>query len=140
MAIIYLRIFSIIVGIAVLFIDIYLFYVSYGYRRHLCGKCKGYLKNTKQYKNIYRPSAGFAAFYKRYIDYVYVYSVDGKEYFIDGGVPGTKNGLRNCVDVIYQKKKPKRAYIADLYGPIEGAIACLVCPVWIIFIICGIFM
>lgn len=52
MAIIYLRIFSIIVGIAVLFIDIYLFYVSYGYRRHLCGKCKGYLKNTKQYKNL----------------------------------------------------------------------------------------
>ena len=139
MAIFYLRIFSLIIGIAVLLTDIYLFYRALCYHRHLCGKCKGYLKDTKQLKDVY---IGFKAgrFYKRYIEYVYVYRVDGKEYFVDGGVPGTKNVLRNCVDVIYQKKKPQRAYISDLYGPMEGTYVCLLCPVWLLFIICGIFM
>lgn len=139
MAIFYLRIFSLIIGIAVLLTDIYLFYRALCYRRHLCGKCKGYLKETKQLKDVY---IGLRAgrFYKRYIDYVYVYRVDGKEYFVDGGVPGTKNGLRNCVDIIYQKRKPERAYISDMAFPIEIVYACLICPLWIILIICVIFM
>ena len=136
----YLRIFFLFIAVGVLLIDVCLFNRSLGFRRHLCGKCKGYLKNTIQLKNVYLPSGSFARFYKRYIEYVYVYRVDGKEYFVDGGVPGTKNVLRNCVDVIYQKKKPQRAYISDLYGPIEGSYACLLCPVWLLFIICGIFM
>lgn len=140
MTIFYLRIFFLIIAIAVLLIDIYLFYRSLGYRRHLCGKCKGYLKDTKQLKNVYLPSAGFARFYKRYIEFVYVYRVDGKEYFVDGGAPGVKNILRNTVDIIYQKKNPKRAYIKDLSFPYEGIFAGLICPVWIIFIVCGIFM
>lgn len=139
MAILILRIFSLIAGICLLSLDIYLFYVASGYRRHLCGKCKGYLMETKQLKDVY---IGLRAgrFYKRYIDYVYVYRVDGKEYFIDGGVPGTKNVLRNCVDIIYQKRKPERAYISDMTFPLESLAACLLCPFWVIFIIGGIFM
>ena len=135
----YLRIFFLFIAVGVLLIDVYLLYRALGYRRHLCGKCKGYLKETKQLKNVY---IGFKAgrFYKRYIEYVYVYRVDGKEYFVDGGVPGTKNGLRNFVDIIYQKRKPERAYISDMAFPIESVYACLLCPLWIILIICGIFM
>ncbi len=140
MAILILRIFSLIAGICLLVLDIYFFYISYGYRRYLCGKCKGYLKDTKQLKNVYLPSAGFARFYKRYIKYVYAYRVDGKEYFIDGGAPGAKSNLRNAIDIIYQKKNPKRAYIEDLAFPVEGIVACLICPLWIMLIICGIFM
>ncbi len=136
----YLRIFLLIIAIAVLIIDIYLFNRSLGYRRHLCGKCKGYLKNTIQLKNVYLPSSSFARFYKRYIEYVYVYRVDGKEYFLDGGNPGTKKVLRNCVDIIYQKRKPERAYISDMTFPVESVYACLLCPLWIILIICVIFM
>ena len=135
----YLRIFLLIIAISVLIIDIYLFNRSLGYRRHLCGKCKGYLWETKQLKNVYI-GRKYAGFYKRYIEYVYVYRVDGKEYFIDGSGPGTKNGLRNCVDIIYQKKKPQRAYISDMTFPIESVYACLLCPLWIILIICVIFM
>ena len=135
----YLRIFFLFIAVGVLLIDVYLFCRVLGYRRHLCGKCKGYLKEIKQLKDVYI-GLRTGRFYKRYIDYAYVYRVDGKEYFIDGGVPGTKNGLRNCVDIIYQKKKPQRAYISDLYGPIEGSVACFICPVWLLFLICGIFM
>lgn len=135
----YLRIFFLFIAVGLLLIDVYLFYRALGYRRHLCGKCKGYLKETKQLKDVY---IGLRAgrFYKRYIDYVYVYRVDGKEYFIDGGVPGTKNVLRNCVDIIYQKRKPERAYISDMTFPLESLAACLLCPFWVIFIIGVIFM
>ena len=135
----YLRIFFLFIAVGVLLIEVYLFNRSLGFRRHLCGKCKGYLKETKQLKDVYI-GVRYARFYKRYIEYVYVYRVDGKEYFLDGGVPGTKNGLRNCVDIIYQKKKPQRAYISDMDFPIESVYACLLCPLWIILIICVIFM
>ena len=136
----YLRIFFLFIAVGVLLIDVYLFYRALGFRRHLCGKCKGYLKNTIQLKNVYLPSGSFARFYKRYIEYVYVYRVDGKEYLLDGGNPGTKKVLRNSVDIIYQKRKPERAYISDMTFPVESIYACLLCPLWIILIICVIFM
>ncbi len=139
MAILILRIFSLIAGICLLSLDIYLFYVASGYRRHLCGKCKGYLKNTKQLHNVHK-GGKFGRFYKTYIDYVYVYRVGGTEYFIEDGRPGTKNDLRYTVDIIYQKKNPKRAYIEGLNLHFEASIAFLLCPVWIMFVICGIFM
>lgn len=134
-----LKIFSVAVGIALLFLDIRLLIIALGYRRHLCGKCKGYLKETKQLHNVYR-GGKHGRFYKNYIDYAYVYRVNGKEYFITDSKSGTKNNLRYTVDIVYQKKHPNRAYIDGLYFNFEASVALLLCPVWIIFIVCGIFM
>ena len=130
---------AICVGIALFFLDVYLVYISLGFRKNKCNKCKGYLASTSQYRNHY--AGGKAGrFYKHYLEYVYVYRVNGTEYRIFGGIPGTKENMNSSVDIIYQKRNPKLAYIKKLTFPIQPIVAILLFPLWIMIVMCGIFL
>ena len=127
------------VGIILFLADVYFIFVSVGFRKKQCKRCRGYLVNTVQRKNHY--SGGKAGrIYKNYSDYDYVYRVDGKEYHIYGGVPGVKGNISRVVDIVYQKKNPKLAYIHRLTFPIQPIIAVLLSPLWIALTACGIFL
>ena len=123
----------------IFFFDAYFIFLSAGFRKKHCAKCKGYLVNTIQHENYY--SGGKAGrFYKRYLDYDYVYRVNRKEYHISGGVPGVKSNMSQVVDIVYQKKNPKLAYIHRLTFPIQPIIALFLFPLCVTLIICGIFL
>ena len=127
------------VGIVIFFFDVYFIFLSAGFRKKHCAKCKGYLVNTIQHKNYY--SGGKAGkFYKRYLDYDYVYRVNRKEYHISGGVSGVKSNMSQVVDIVYQKKNPKLAYIHRLTFPIQPIIALLLFPLCVMLVICGIIL
>ena len=127
---------TIAVGLLLFLLDLYFFLVSLGFRKNRCQKCKGYLMDTTQYKDFY--SGGKSGrFYKRYIDYTYVYRVDGKQYFVSDGNPGTKGNLPRTVDVIYQKNHPEFAYIKNLTFPEQPIFAAALCPLWIMLTVCG---
>ena len=127
----------ILIGIVFFLIDAYLVYVSLGFRKSTCKTCKGYLDNVTRHKDHY--AGGKAGrFYKSYLDYVYVYRVNGQEYRISGGVPGAKENLPSSVDIVYQQKNPKLAYIKKLTFPIQPIVALLLLPLWILLVILGI--
>ena len=127
------------VGMIIFLADVYFVFVSIRFRKSQCKRCRGYLVNTVQRKNHY--SGGKAGrIYKNYSDYDYVYRVDGKEYHICGGVPGVKGNISRVVDIVYQKKNPKLAYIHRLTFPIQPIIAVLLSPLWIALTACGIFL
>ena len=100
---------------------VYLLWVSFGFCKTNCSVCKGYLKRTTQHKDHYVRRQ----FYKRYIDFVYEYRVDGKTYVVSGGAPGTKSNLKDCADIVFQKKNPRRAYVHGLTFPIQPIAAAL---------------
>ena len=130
---------AICVGTALLFLDVYLVYISLGFRKNNCNKCKGYLASTSQYRNHYVGGKA-GRFYKHYLEYVYVYRVNGTEYRISGGVPGVKSNMSQVVDIVYQKKNPKLAYIHRLTSPIQPIIALLLFPLCVVLVICGIIL
>ena len=74
------------VGIIIFLFDLYFAFISFGFFKKGCKKCKGYLVHTVRRKNIYKRRF----FYKNYLNFVYVYCVNGKEYHISEGVPGKK--------------------------------------------------
>ncbi len=77
-----------------------------------CKKCKGVLRRQEHIRNAVLGRHFFSkTIVKNYLKFVYVYQVDGKEYLIDSGLPGKKGDLPTVVDVVYQTKKPQRAYI-----------------------------
>ena len=119
--------------------EAYLIILSAGFRKKQCAKCKGYLANTIQHKNYYSGGAG-GKFYEHYLDYDYVYRVNGKEYHISGGVHGVRSNISQVVDIVYQKKNPKLAYIHRLTFPIQPIIALLLSPLCVMFVICGILL
>ena len=124
------------VGIFLFLLDLYFLLISLGFRKTLCEKCKGYLTDTMQYKDVYRGGKS-GRFYKRFIEYAYVYRVDGKQYSVSGGNSGTKGNLPRTVDVIYQKNHPEFAYIKDLTFPEQPIVAAMLCPLWIMLTVCG---
>ena len=130
---------TILVGSVLFFLDVYFIYISLCFRKNKCAKCNGYLESTNQHKNRYVGGKS-GRFYKHYLDYIYVYRVNGTEYRISGGVSGTKGNLRSAVDIIYQKNNPKLAYISKLTLPIQPIIAILLFPLWAMIVICGIFL
>ena len=130
---------AIFVGSVLFFLDVYFIYISLGFRKTKCAKCKGYLASTNQHKNHYVGGKS-GRFYKHYLDYVYVYRVNGTEYHISGGISGTKGNIRSAVDIIYQKNNPKLAYINKLTLPIQPIIAISLFPLWVMIVICGIFL
>ena len=127
---------AIAIGTAVFLLDLYFLFVSLGFRKNRCEKCKGYLGNTVQYKDVWR-GGKTGRFYKHFVDYVYVYHVDGEQYYISDGNPGVKGELKRVVDVIYQKKHPKFAYIKGLTFPEQPIVAAVLCPFWIFITVCG---
>ena len=122
------------VFLIIFLIDLYFTVVSLGYRKKYCAKCKGYLLNTQQRRDVYIGGAT-GRFYKHYLDYKYTYKINGKTYEISDGTPGTKKNIPYCVDIIYQKKNPKFAYIKNLTIPFEPVIAFILLPLWIMFLI-----
>ena len=130
---------AIFVGIVLFFLDVYFIYIALSFRKNKCNQCKGYLASTNQHKNHYVGGKS-GRFYRHYLDYVYVYRVNGKEYRISGGVPGTKGNIRSAVDIIYQKNNPQFAYIDKLTFPVQPIIAILLFPLWAMIVICGIFL
>ena len=124
------------VGIFLFLLDLYFLLISLGFRKTLCEKCKGYLTDTMQYKDVYRGGKS-GRFYKRFIEYAYVYRVDGKQYSVSGGNSGTKGNLPRTVDVIYQKNHPEFASIKDLTFPEQPIVAAMLCPLWIMLTVCG---
>lgn len=129
---------SLFLGIVLFLYEVYLLIVTVGYGKKRCAKCKGYLRKTMHYKDKYI-GRFVGRFYKHYTDYVYEYTVNGKKYEIFGGFPGTKNNLNNTVDIIYQQKNPKHAYIHKITFPIQPLIMILLLPLCALFISCGIY-
>ncbi len=130
---------AIFVGTVLFVLDVYMAYISLGFRKSNCHKCKGYLVNTNQQMNHY--AGGKAGrFYKHYLDYEYVYHVNGAEYRISGGVPGTKGNISSSVDIIYQKKNPKLAFVHNLTLPIQPIVAILLLPLWAMILTCGVLL
>lgn len=132
-----LGIITLLIGISIFLIDMYLLFVSIGFRKKNCCKCKGYLIDSVQYKDKYVGGKA-GRFYKRYLDYTYRYKVNGKDYTVSGGVPGTKANMNSVVNIIYQKSNPKYAYIHNLTIPMQPIIVALLCPLWIAACILGI--
>ena len=125
------------VGFVLVLSEIYLIFISVGFRKKHCKRCKGYLVNTIQRKNCY--IGPFSRFYKHYIEYDYEYRVNGKEYHTSGSGPGVKSNLRQVVDIVYQKNNPKLAYIHRLTFPMQPIIAIILFPLCIIVVMCEIF-
>ncbi len=126
-------------GAVIFLIDLYFVYISFGFCKRYCARTKGYLVNTTQHKDIYVGGKS-GKFYRRYLDYVYVYRVSGKEFRISGGVPGVKSDISRVVDIIYQKKNPQLAYINRLTFPMQPIVALLLSLLWIMLIVCGLFL
>ena len=120
-------------------IDTYFAFVSFGFRKKHCSKCKGYLTDTAKHKNVYVGRSN-GRFYRHYLNYSYAYQVNGKAYYISGGIPGTKGNVNKTVDVIYQRKNPKLAYIQNLTIPLQPIVAVLLFPLWIALTVCCIFL
>lgn len=127
------------IGVVLFLAEIPLFLIFVGFRNGNCCRCNGYLKKEKHEKNKY-VGAKCGRFYKDYIEYVYVYNVNGKEYTISGGAPGKTGDLPGNVKVIYQKSKPKYAYINKLTLPIQPIVFALLLPICAAFIVCGILL
>ncbi|MBQ3490049.1 MAG: hypothetical protein IJA86_05635 [Clostridia bacterium] len=127
---------AIVIGAVIFLMDLYFLFISLRFRKTRCEKCKGYLENTIQYKNVWR-GGKTGKFYKRFIDYTYVYRVNGKQYYISSGNPGEKENPARVVDVIYQKNHPEFAYIKGLTFPDQPVVAAILCPLWIFLTICG---
>ena len=128
-----------VVGIMFFVLDVYLAYVSMGFRKSNCKKCKGYLKEIVHTKNKYVGGKS-GRFYKDYVNYRYTYRVNGSEYTVHGGTPGVKGDVGRIVDVKYQKNAPRYAYVEGLTFPVQPILAILIIPVWIMIITCGIML
>ena len=128
-----------VIGGCVLLVDLYFAFISFGFRKTNCGKCKAFLKKTVQKKGFYVGRLA-GRYYKNYLLYVYVYQVNGKEYRLSGGVPGTKGELKPVETVIYQRNCPKYAYLSQINFPIQPVVSLLLCPFWIVMICCAIFL
>ena len=131
---------AILIGVVIFSLDLYFLWVSLGFRKSQCGKCKGYLSNTTQYKDVIRRGGKTGRFYKRFKDYSYVYRADGKQYSVSCGDPVTKGNLPRTVDVIYQKNHPEFSYIKDLTFPEQPIVAIMLCPLWIFLMAAGILL
>ena len=124
------------IGIFLFFLNLHFFLISLNFRKNRCEKCKGYLTDITQYKDVYRGGKS-GQFYKRFIDYAYVYRVNGKQYSVTGGNQWGKGDLPRTVDIIYQKNHPAFAYIKGMTFPEQPIVAIMLCPLWIMLTICG---
>lgn len=110
-----------------------------GFRSGNCCRCNGYLKKEKHERNKY-VGAKSGRFYKDYIEYVHIYNVNEKEYTISWGAPGKRGDFPGNVKVIYQKNKPKYAYINKLTFSVQTIVFVLLLPICTAFIVCGILL
>ncbi|MBQ6183622.1 MAG: hypothetical protein IJK33_07015 [Clostridia bacterium] len=76
--------------------------------------------------------------YKHWVKCSYKYVVDGKEYQISSENAGKPDQVLQSVTVIYQKKRPKYAYIKNMTIPIQPFISFAFFVLGTAFLVCGI--
>ena len=110
---------SLILGAGLGALTLRLLWVWSRYRPPYSAKCRGYLRNQRysKEKRIAKQAV------KDWVDYVYAYTVDGRTYLLKDGAHGKNENIPKTVTVIYQKKRPDRAYIKGMTVPHE--------PVWV---------
>lgn len=113
--------------------------ISIGFRRSNISKTNGFLERTNRKQNVYI-GGKTGKRYKSWLDYTYVYRVDGKQYTVSGGTPGKPDQLKTTVTVIYQKKHPGFSYIKGITFPIQPVIAVLLFVFSSVFFIPGIIL
>ena len=133
-----LSIISLLFSLIIAVIEIWLIYVSYCFRPKYCKKCKGFLYQQKHIKNAKVGLYG-GRYIKDYLEFTYSYRVDGIEYRIASGTGGKKGDLPSTVDIVYQQKNPKRAYIKtkNLSTPFYPIVSIVLVPFFILFLIIG---
>ena len=116
-------------GVIILIGDIYFGYLSFLLHFGKHGTCTGYLQTTQREKNkIVR-----RRIYKDYLNYSYVYRVNGIAYTRSGGTPGKGNILPRTVTIIYVSKKPELAYIKNLTTPTQTIIFFMLLPLTLLW-------
>ena len=112
--------------------------ISLGYRKNNTCYTVGYLNKKEHSKNVY---VGLFAGrrVKDWVDFCYIYTVEGKQYAIKHGSPGKPDNLNNVVRIVYQKNNPNYSYIKDLTMPVQPVIAVLLGILSVIFLLVGIF-
>lgn len=104
--------FSLLISAFLLALQIWQIYVHLGFRPKHCSQCKGFLQKSKYYKTkriaLRRRDPTYA---RDYLEYVYTYRVNDKEYYIESNTTGKDGSLPISVDIVYQTKNPKYAYI-----------------------------
>ena len=117
---------------------IWVMVISLDYRKGKTDGARAWLEHTK-----YTPKINFhdrqGRFIRCHTEARYAYTVDGKKYTLEEGftnmTPGT---LGSSAKVVYQKKRPDRAYLENITPPTEP-FECFVCFfLGLSFLVCGI--
>ena len=131
-------IFFLLISAVILAVEVWLLYVSLHYRSKHCETCKGYLKQQKYTKNA---KVGLHATrnISNLLEFEYTYRVDGQSYHINGSTGGKHGDLPISVDVVYQRKRPQRAYIKTYYltFPMYPVVCVILLPFFLLFLIGG---
>ena len=132
-------IFFLLVSVVIFAVEVWLLYVSLHFRSKHCGKCKGYLHQQKHTKDA-KVGLYSTRYIKNLLEFVYAYRVNGVEYRIESSTEGKHGDIPMMVDVVYQIKNPKRAYIKTdkLTFPIQPVVCVILFPFFVLFLLCGI--
>ena len=113
--------------------------IAIGFRHSTTSKTNGYLERINRKQNVYIGGIS-GRWYKSWLDYTYIYRVDGKQYTVSSGTPGKPNNMKTVVAVIYQKKHPDFSYIKGITFPVQPIIAVMLFVVSSLFLIPGIIL
>ena len=94
-----------------LYASVWSLWVFFHFKPKYCSKCKGFLRKEQYFEKRKVGSYYSDEYTKDWLDSVYVYKIDGKEYSVSGGAHGKKGSSPCTVDIVYQTKNPKRAYV-----------------------------
>lgn len=123
-----------------LYASVWALWVYFHFKSKYCSKCKGFLRKEQYFKK--RKVGGYHSdrYVNDWVDSLYTYKVDGKEYGVSGGAHGKKGSSPCTVDIVYQTKNPKRAYVKFKRSspPQYWAISVFTIPFFVLFLICGI--
>lgn len=130
----------ILISMIIFVFEIWFIYIALNFCPKYCKICKGFLREQKHTKNQRAGGRLNSMYIKDYLEFVYAYRVDGVEYFIKNGVAGKRGDLPTIVEVVYQIRNPKRAYIKTngLSDSIYSMLWIFTLPFLILFLVIGI--
>ena len=100
--------------------------ISLDYRKGKTAGTRARLEHTK-YTSEINSHDRQGRFIRCHTEAQYAYTVDGKKYTLEQGFPNVTPGkLGSSVKVIYQKKRPNRAYLENINPPTEP-FECFIC-------------
>ena len=124
-------------GVCSLIAAVILAVISLGFRRANTETTTGVLEKTDLKHDVF--VAGMRGkWYRNLLDFSYAYRVDGVRYTASGRIAGTPEQLETTVSVVYQKNRPRLAYIKGMTSPIHPILAGLFCVAAAVFLIPGI--